>query len=488
MTSGYATSSSSSTVIQRHVVSALILLVTIVYASLLVFFPRLFARWPFSMHFYYNDKAVLANGFSALMPLALSLFFLALVVSRLWGRSWMFVAGLFACAVALQLSWSLLEGRAAERISSTLLSKHYGHSEFVELAHDDARLLDVAREYETIVATDPRFVYTRSKPPGQLLFYMLSVRLFRALGLEAVSRCAVEPLGFFTNSPYAAFGPFATLLFVTLSCSPVFVLSRLGSVLDVPAMGAHLSLAFVLMPAVNLITMHMDQILYPVLVSCTLYTVALALHRHAGYALPAAVLTYVSIYVSFSLLILLPTIGLLLIGYGALGSPSRGTVVRVGLIFAAGMLASAGLFYLLLNFQPLASYIRAVAHHRAWMGVDGIVGLRGTIHNFYEFSVWVGIPVVILYVANCYRVVVASRAHLEPLTVFVLGYPFLLLCVSVFGGSEHEIGRLWMPLAVPALLPVARELRSLHGDRRPWLYVIASAVMILAMKNYQDFQ
>jgi hypothetical protein len=144
--------------------------------------------------------------------------------------------------------------------------------------------------------------------------------------------------------------------------------------------------------------------------------------------------------------------------------------------------------YLFLNFQPLTSYTRAVAHHRAWMGVEGAVGLRGTIHNVYEFAVWVGIPTVILYLANCYRIIACARERLDALAPFVLAYPAVLLGASVFGGSEHEIGRLWIPLAVPLLLAVARELRALHAGRRPWLFVIASSLMILAMKNYQDFQ
>ena len=55
-------------------------------------------------------------------------------------------------------------------------------------------------------------------------------------------------------------------------------------------------------------------------------------------------------------------------------------------------------------------------------------------------------------------------------------------------GTEHEVGRLWIPFAVPALVPVARELAALHAGRPPWLVVIAGVVMILLMKNYQDFQ
>ena len=44
-----------------------------------------------------------------------------------------------------------------------------------------------------------------------------------------------------------------------------------------------------------------------------------------------------------------------------------------------------------------------------------------------------------------------------------------------------------IPLAVPTLIPIAREAEALWADR-PWLFVTASFVMILLMKNYQDFQ
>jgi hypothetical protein len=477
-----------SSVARRRVVAVLIVTTLAGYAGLLVRSPHLFSRWPFAMHYGYANKHVLAHGWAPVLPLVLSLALLAVVVARLWTRPRAFVIALFPCAVLLQLSWSLLDGTAAARISSTLLSKHYGHSEFVALAHDAAPPLQVARDYEHIAATDPRFVYAKSKPPGQLLFYALSVRLFRSLGLEAASRRAVEALGFFADSPYASFGPFATALFVSLSCSPVFVLYRLGSALGDQTVGAYLALSFVLTPALNLVTMHMDQVLYPVLAASVLYAVVLGMGRAPGYAAVAGCLTYASVYVSFSMLFLFPAIGLLLAGYGAWSRHGWQRVLAVGSVFGAGVVACAVVFYLALNFDPLPAFARASAHHRAWMEIEGLVRLRGNIHNLYEFAVWLGLPAVILYGAHCWRILAAPAEIRTPVAVLALGYPFVLLALSLFGGTEHEVGRLWIPFAVPALVPVARELSSLHDGRRPWLFVVVGVVMILLMKNYQDFQ
>src|SRR5262245_48755458 len=107
----------------RRVVAALIAITLIGYASLLMRSPHLFGRWPFAMHYGYANKHVLAHGWAPVLPLALSLVLLAVVVSRWWTRPGVLVGALFLCAALLQLSWSLLDGTAAARISSTLLSK-----------------------------------------------------------------------------------------------------------------------------------------------------------------------------------------------------------------------------------------------------------------------------------------------------------------------------------------------------------------------------
>jgi hypothetical protein len=81
---------------------------------------------------------------------------------------------------------------------------------------------------------------------------------------------------------------------------------------------------------------------------------------------------------------------------------------------------------------------------------------------------------------------VKVRAHRTPLGLFALGYPLIVLAMSVFGGTMYEIGLLWIPFAVPALIPVARELVWLYAGRRSWLFVIAGTATILLMKNHQD--
>jgi hypothetical protein len=159
--------------------------------------------------------------------------------------------------------------------------------------------------------------------------------------------------------------------------------------------------------------------------------------------------------------ILFPAIGLLLAGYGAWSRHGWQRLLAVGVPSSA---------------------------RGAWMEIEGLVRLRGNIHNLYEFAVWLGLPAVILYGAHCWRILAAPAEILTPVAVLALGYPFVLLALSLFGGTEHEVGRLWIPFAVPALVPVARELSSLHDGRRPWLFVVVGVVMILLMKNYQDFQ
>jgi len=76
---------------------------------------------------------------------------------------------------------------------------------------------------------------------------------------------------------------------------------------------------------------------------------------------------------------------------------------------------------------------------------------------------------------------------IEPLDLFALSYPLIILAVSVSGKTVDEIGRLWIPLMVPLLVIVARGLARMR-TRCPCPYAVSAFVMILLIKNFNDFQ
>ena len=73
------------------------------------------------------------------------------------------------------------------------------------------------------------------------------------------------------------------------------------------------------------------------------------------------------------------------------------------------------------------------------------------------------------------------------LDIFILLYPGLILAVSIFGKTDDEIGRLWIPIMVPLFISVARESVALY-KHRPYGFMVSSFVFVILVKNYHDFR
>ena len=474
----------------RHVrpIEALLVGALALYAASLTLFPRVWRRWPLRSHYYYQNKdlfdALISNG----VPLLLTLGALVLLTWRRRRISPGVLVALFACAVSLQWSLSFLEGLNARRLSSTLVAPQYGHSEFLLRAEREEHPLDLARTYEQRCAAEEGRSYAKSKPPGHLLFYVLTARLYSALPIQGAFEWLAEHGGFASRGTATALGAFTTLVFSLVSGLPVIVLSVLGARLEKSARaGVTYGLVFLLSPAIALVTMHLDQVLYPLLVSLVLLAAVLALERHAALGALAGVAVYGSLYVSFSLLFLVPTVGLWWGAHFAFRSEQRRRVVMAGTCFLLGALAAYALLRFGLSFEIGLAYRRAMEQHAAWRGPTGLIGVAGTTRNLVEAAVWLGLPAAILAVRHYLRSSARVWRGPDPVAVFCVCYPLIVIAVSVFGHATREIGRLWIPMLIPAQLVVAREVNRLY-PRRPTIYLLLAAATLLLAKNYHDIR
>jgi hypothetical protein len=471
-----------------RVVNAIILLGLAFYSLSLTLFPRIWNHWPLRSHYHYDNKGLLwPLGWNAL-PLALTL---AGLLALTWKRRKATLATLlllFACAVSLQWALSFLDGLNARRLSSTLLAQPYGHSEFVRRAYEEHQPLELARRYEArCAAAEPRS-YIQTKPPGQLLFYSMTAELYRVLPVQAPCKWLAAHAGFEQRDPFTGLAAFTTILFSIVSCLPVVVLSWLGARLEENGNGLYYGLVFLLCPASTLVTMHLDQVLYPLLVSLALLAALLALHKHVAFGALAAGFVYSSIYVSFSLAFLVPTIGLWWAVHFCLRPDLRRKILLAGLSFALGALTCYAAFRWGLGFEIAHAYRRAMEHHAAWRDTAGLVGASGSLRNFVEAAFWLGVPAAVLCGAQWLRSARAVlRGSAEPFAVFVLLYPLIVLAVSTFGHSTREIGRLWIPLLIPAQLAAAREMNQVYRER-PTAFILFSSLAILLRKSYHDFR
>lgn len=462
-----------------------LIVATLGLAFTLVLTPGLYSLPGLRSHFGVNPKHLAPRPLVDLLPLAPALAVLArgaMLAARGRRRAtpWLMLA---LCLLVWAFAW--MEGRGAGRLSETLIGERWGHSEFVRLAMEDGSMRDIAATYEDRRERDPSMQFARSKPPGHLLVYVAVVRAASLASVQAWAGPLGDRLGFHRRPPYTEVAVLAVPLLLLLSATPLPLLRIAGSRLGGAVVGGYSALAWCVLPAVLLVTMHLDQALYPALMAAalTLATAVPAAPRTVGLALGSVVT--LSIYVSFSLLAIVPVV--LVLGIASSARSDAGRRAWVEGLLAAGLGASATLLALvvLLGFEPVRSYRAAMAFHASWRGTAGIQGPAITLRNLVELGVWLGPPAALLWVWGFVRAARATAPRSE-LDLFTLLYPAVLLLVSTFGHTRDEIGRLWIPLMIPIVPTVAREVEARLG-RNPWAFVATSLLATLLLKAFKDF-
>ena len=178
---------------------------------------------------------------------------------------------LFGLGFVLQVGLSALEGRGLDALRDPLV-RIGGHGEMFDVAIAEPSLFDVVENYETYSASDRLMHYAQSKPPGFILGYMLTERVASlGQGPDPVARKARA----------ATLGAVGWSLLSFAAVFPLFYFARLY-LSDRDAMAA--SLLYLVVPSVQLINGHLDQVLFPTL---AILTLAMAGHgmRSASLAL-----------------------------------------------------------------------------------------------------------------------------------------------------------------------------------------------------------
>ncbi len=368
--------------------------------------------------------------------------------------------------------------------------EHSGHAEFVITASRELRALDVVRHYESFVRA-PDQPYARSKPPGHLLFYMACAPVADAL--MPLLWDPPRPPNLAVNSErYWRLVNFATLFFPLLSMLPILPLAYLASVLSARERALWPGLLFALTPQVQLVTQHLDQVLYPLLVTATwaLATKAASTASRGRFAWWAAAgaLLWLDLFVSFSLLpAIVPLIFVPFVVPGASLAERAKRLASGGAAALASLGLLAALFRLLLAYDPLVAYRRGFQNHVRWNAWDDTMRWWAAKLDLSEFVYWTGVAIVLSFFVACF----ARLWRPRPLTAFAWGTLAAILVTATIGKTIGEVARLWM-FFVPAVVLVAADGLSTIVKRRtvPALMAIAAIQLawIVAIKNFQDFR
>ena len=404
---------------------------------------------------------------------------------RLRRRPWVALLLLVLGGTAFQqaLAWS--EGRGLDGMRERILRS--GHAEFADAAVSQRSLWMVASHYEQKVQGGELGRYAHSKPPGTLLTYMATERLSRMFAHGKTVEARRSAL----NSAAAILWPFVGYLVLV----PLFVVVRR---LTNPGTALLTCASYVVVPSVALITLHTDQFLFPLLAVTTVWAgqeAALRRSRVAAFGTGAAL--WLAGFFTFPLLLTGALVGAVM-GSTLLqgeepGEPSAlrqwsGLMVAVAL----GVVTGALVFRLALGYDALARFADARAFNVAWKGWDG--GAFETLYfawmNLLEWSLWAGVPIVLLACARVGRAVrQVAAAQWQGGVALALSFALVVGYVAFFGQSKGETARLWLFL-VPFASALAAEELAVRWSDVPLATVVFLALQwaaVVLTKTGQDF-
>ncbi len=379
------------------------------------------------------------------------------------------VALLVLVGVLLQFGFAAIEGRGITAVSDRLLTT--GHAEFADLAvvYDDIPLLIAS--YEELVDKGKLGKFAPSKPPGTLIFHILTNRLSRVLHPGQTHDRALADLR-----------TTAAWLWPLLSCLVLVPLFFLGRSLYGREPTLLACALFLTVPSVNLINLHTDQVIYPLFfVSC----VALGLWagRRDSWWLGVAggVLAYLTMGLSFGL-------GSVLV----IMVVSCRSSVRANAGLTAGLILSVLVGCLWLHYPVWNRFLAAVSYHQTWRPwpsswwAPAYLGLL----NMVEFGIWLGIPLTCLSVygwagevKTCWSAKTDSSR--QSTIVFVL-----ILLLAFFTRTQGETARLWLFLVPFVCLVAAKWVCGRPINERAWLIWLVVFLQLgttLLIKLNMDF-
>jgi hypothetical protein len=346
--------------------------------------------------------------------------------------------------------------------------------------------------------------FARSKPPGQLLFYMGLASLADAFMPAGVQESL--PTDGVLSDRHRRLAHFASLVLPWLATLALIPLTVLAARFLPRELVLYPAALYLLAPPTALITLHLDQALYPLLATLTWALAAQAggaAQRGWAWGASAGVAAWLCVFVSFSLLPAIPLAAVF--AWAATETGDRLRKARrllptllgflLAFVFLAAMAWHGAGYDMVDRFCAAMAHHGAwiIAHHPDWEGWPESLPLRllAAVLNLLEFGYWSGIPLIGLYlwsVVAAARLLFGLRIGRSELTAIAVGV--LLAAAGLFGGSIGETARLWI-FMLPAVVLVAADRLKTSGGHRVHECLLAVAANQLAwmflLKAKQDF-
>jgi hypothetical protein len=381
----------------------------------------------------------------------------------------------------IQMSFGFMEGRGINGIRENLIIR--GHAEFARLAAKEGDMFKIAKQYEHKIDIDQLGKYSPSKPPGTLLVYM---------AFQKLSNC-FHPL---QSEPerYSRFITFAAWLFpfiCYLVLIPLYFFSRLFFNKKISLSSC---IFFVFVPNVNLFTLNLDQVLFPTLfMICLFFGFYSRKYKSLIHAAIAGIIIYLTLYITFSLLPLIPLIlFLFLIDYhGSDRKPILGSL-KIMLIMIISFLLMDLIFRLLLNYDILIRFEKAMFYHENWNWKPSLKRTAySAVLNYIEFVFWIGIPLAVLYLSNILSSIKEIlKKEIISENLFSITVILIIILLGIFGKSMGETGRLWIFLVPLICMFASYEINKKYENKSDLaikMFLALQFITIFILKIYNDY-
>jgi hypothetical protein len=396
---------------------------------------------------------------------------------------------LIAAGVIIQHTFGLLEGRGLDAIRNATIET--GHAVFATQAVTKLPFLLIAGSYDDLILNHSLPHYPNAtKPPGQLLFYMVNERGARFLPGE-------------WDSPLEKLATFMALLWPILASLPVifiYLLSR--EVHEKSESSIIASLLYIFTPALILIPLHLDQSLYPLLFVFTLFIFVCGIRRKNLFLIfISGLVTGITMFVSFSLIaipfyiliVLMIKIGAILLSKKQSPASMIRESIQIALVYVLGVfLLEASLFFNL-SYNVIENYQFVMSNHfsskiQVW-SLQTTLAMGGL--NVLEYALWTGVPLfglTIIYGFRSFKKIMTGNSDLS----LIMGVATLILffVLAFFGKTVAETARLWIFLTPLVVIFSAKEIVNMFRERT-WntvtFLIVLQMITTFSLKMWQDF-
>jgi hypothetical protein len=461
-------------------------LLTLVHFSVLALRLPLLASLPF----WFFEPRVKAVGPPSLI-IALAALPLAawLIMRRLRARPVLVLGAFVWLGFALQQGFAWSEGHGLDGMRNRIVTT--GHAEFATIAVQQPSMWDVLVAYDAKLRHDELGTYAHSKPPGQLLFYMATDRLAGFLTAGSGSDRARR---------LDTTRTFAAIVWPLLSYAVLFPLFFVLRPLVGDETALIACLLYLVVPAVVLITLHTDQVLFPCLFMTTIWLATTAERRGSWrWAIATGAALYISTFFTFALILAAPLAAAFALATalqaaddGAPHGRVRG-LARTALGAAIGFGVMFGVFAVAFHYDFVGRLREATSFHESWKGPWG--GIHDTVYfawlDYLEFAVWLGLPIAILTVGAVRRAILLAVAGQHRALVWpAIALLAVILYLGFFSHTKAEAARLWLPLVPMCCALAATELHERNPTFRATMVTGVLALQwltVLLTKMGQDF-